>query len=206
MGNKRSTRIVREEMVKGIMKNRNKLYFITSNKSKFEEANDILGEIELEQVDVDLPEIQELDSHAVIKAKLEAAFLHHSGPFIVDDVSVRCEGLNGLPGPFIKWFLRSFSLEELHSILEKLGNTTAEVSLLVGYAKSRDDIHFFEGVVRGKIVAPRGEYFGWDPIFLPDGSRKTYAEMGKEERNKLSHRRLALDKLKEFLAASRIDM
>jgi non-canonical purine NTP pyrophosphatase (RdgB/HAM1 family) len=181
------------------MENKNKLYFITGNKTKFEEAKEILGDFELEQFDVDLPEIQEIDSRAVVKAKLEAALEHHAGPFIVDDVSVRCEALNGLPGPLIRWFLKSFSLEELHSILERLGNTRTEVSLLIGYAKNRDDVHFFEGVVRGKIVAPRGEYFGWDPIFQPDGSDKTYAEMGREEKNKLSHRRLALDKLKEFL-------
>ena len=176
-----------------------KLYFITSNKSKFEEAQEILSDIELEQFDIDLPEIQEIDAREVVKAKLEAALGHHEGPFIVDDVSVRCEALNGLPGPFIKWFIKSFSLEEMHGMLEKLGNTTTEVSLLIGYAKNRDDIHYFEGVVRGKIVAPRGDYFGWDPIFQPDGSDKTYAEMKKEEKNKISHRRLALDALREFL-------
>ena len=181
------------------MENIKKLYFITGNRTKFEEAKEILRDIDLEQFDVDLPEIQEIDWLAVVKAKLEAALERHAGPFIVDDVSVRFEALNGLPGPLIKWFLKAMSLEEIHGMLEKLGNTAAEVSLLIGYAKNRDDIHFFEGVVRGKIVAPRGEYFGWDPIFAPNGSQKTYAEMGREEKNKLSHRRLALDKLKEFL-------
>ena len=176
-----------------------KLYFVTSNKTKFEEAQEILGDIDLEQFDIDLPEIQEIDAHKVVKAKLEAALAHHEGPFIVDDVSVRCGALNGLPGPFIKWFLKSFSLEEIHTMLEKLGNTATEVSLLIGYAKNRDDIHFFEGQVTGEIVAPRGEYFGWDPIFQPEGQDKTYAEMTREEKNKISHRRLALDKLKEFL-------
>lgn len=182
------------------MKNKKTLYFVTSNKNKFEEAKEILGDFAaLEQFDVDLPEIQDIDSRAVVKAKLEAALECHPGPFVVDDVSVRCEALNGFPGPFIKWFLKSFSLEEIYAMLQKLGNTRTEVSLLIGYARNRDDIHFFEGVVRGKIVAPRGKYFGWDPIFQPNGSDKTYAEMGREEKNKASHRRLALDKLKEFL-------
>ena len=54
-------------------------------------------------------------------------------------------------------------------------------------------------ILRFETMAPRGEYFGWDPIFEPDGLKKTYAEMGREEKNKLSHRRLTLDKLKEFL-------
>ncbi len=181
------------------MGNNNVLYFITGNKGKLEEAQAILGDVRLEQFDVDLPEIQEIDARAVVKAKLAAALEHHEGPFIVDDVSVRCEALNGLPGPMIKWFLKSFSLEEIHDLLKKLDNTNVEVSLLIGYARDRDDIHFFEGVVRGKIVAPRGESFGWDPIFLPDGSDKTYGEMNGEEKNKISHRRLALDKLGEFL-------
>lgn len=182
------------------MKNKNTLYFITSNKSKFEEAREILGDfVALEQFDIDLPEIQDIDSHVVIKAKLEAALERHSGPFIVDDASVRFEALNGFPGPFIKWFLKSLSLEEIHAMLQKLGNTRAEASLLVGYAKNKDDIHFFEGVARGKIVPPRGKSFSWDPIFQANGSDKTYAEMSKEEKNKLSHRRLALDKFREFL-------
>ena len=181
------------------MENSNTLYFITGNKSKFDEAKAILGDVRLEHFDVDLPEMQEIDARAVVKAKLEAALLHHEGPFIVDDVSVRCEALNGLPGPMIKWFLKSFSLEGIHGLLEKLGNTKIEVSLLIGYARDREDIHFFEGVVRGKIVEPRGEGFGWDPIFLPEGLSKTYGEMSQEEKNKISHRRLALDKFAEFL-------
>ena len=181
------------------MENNNTLHFITGNKSKFDEARAILGDIELEQLDINLPEIQEIDAHAVVKAKLEAALEHHAGPFIVDDVSVRCKALNGLPGPLIKWFLKSFSLEELYGLVEKMGNTDTEVSLLIGYARNRKDIHFFEGIVRGNLVMPRGESFGWDPIFLPEGFDKTYGEMSYEEKNKMSHRRLALDKLKEFL-------
>ena len=184
------------------MQKNKKLYFVTGSKTKFEEAREILSGVELEQFDIDLPEIQEIDAHKVVKAKLEAALAHHEGPFIVDDVSVRCEALNGLPGPFIKWFLKSFSLEEMHTMLATLGNTATEVSLLIGYVKNKEDIHFFEGQVTGEIVAPRGDYFGWDPIFQPKGQDKTYAEMDREEKNKISHRRLALDKLKKFLSKS----
>ena len=184
----------------------NTLYFITGNKSKFDEAQAILSDIKLEQLDIDLPEIQDVDAHEVVKAKLKAALEHHSGPLIVDDVSVRCKSLNGLPGPLIKWFLKVFSLEELHGLVEKMGNTDTEVSLLIGYARDREDIHFFEGVVRGKLVMPRGKSFGWDPSFLPEGSDKTYGEMSYEEKNKMSHRRLALDKLKEFLEKNSHDL
>ena len=59
---------------------------------------------------------------------------------------------------------------------------------------------YFEGIVKGKIVEPRGESdFGWDPIFVPEGFGKTFAEMGVEEKNKISHRKIALEKLRKFV-------
>ena len=60
-------------------------------------------------------------------------------------------------------------------------------------------IKYFEGIVHGRIVAPRGDRFGWDPIFQPDGYAHTYAEMSEDEKNKISHRTLALNKLKQHL-------
>ncbi|PJC28651.1 hypothetical protein CO053_03410 [Candidatus Shapirobacteria bacterium CG_4_9_14_0_2_um_filter_40_11] len=71
---------------------------------------------------------------------------------------------------------------------------------IFGYAKSHEEIFFFEGSVKGKIASPRGENgFGWDKIFQADGFSKTFAEMSLEEKNKRSMRRIALNKLKEFL-------
>ena len=61
-------------------------------------------------------------------------------------------------------------------------------------------IHFFEGEIKGTIVNPRGKTdFGWDPIFQPNGHKKTFGEMTKEEKNKISHRKVAVEKLKEHL-------
>lgn len=61
-------------------------------------------------------------------------------------------------------------------------------------------MHFFEGSIKGKIVSPRGDSgFGWDPIFQPDGSKETFAEIDREMKNSISMRRNALNKLKEFL-------
>jgi len=174
------------------------LYFITGNKNKFEEAEAILG-IEMQQLNIDLPEIQDMDARKVVKAKLTEATAHHKGEFIVDDVSVELEALNGLPGPFIKWFLQALGDRGIYEVVEKLGNNEASVKLLIGYAKTKDNIHFFEGMVKGNIVAPRGDRFGWDPIFQPKGYKQTYAEMPQEEKNKMSHRYLALEKLKLVL-------
>lgn len=108
--------------------------------------------------------------------------------------------MSGLPGPLIKWFLKTVGNEGLFNIADKLGNLNAEAKTIVGFAKSREEIYFFEGSIRGKIVNPRGDNgFGWDKIFEPEGSSKTFAEMNLEEKNAISMRRIALNKLKEFL-------
>jgi len=174
------------------------LYFITGNKNKFSEAKAKIDNIE--QLEINLPEIQDIDPHKIIKAKLIEALNHKKGSFIVEDVSLNLECLNGLPGPFIKWFLMKIGHEGLVELAEKLGNNNAEAKAIIGYAKSRTEIHFFEGSVKGKIVKPAGESaFGFDPVFKPESSGKTYAEMDIEEKNRISHRSLALNKLKEFL-------
>ena len=174
------------------------IYFITGNKNKFEEAKAIL--LSIEQLDIDLPEVQETDAHEIIKAKLQGAFKYSQGEFIVEDTSLYFDCLNGLPGPLIKWFLKTIGNDGLVNLTEKLGNDKAVAKTIVGYAKDSNEVHFFEGSLRGRIVKPRGNIgFGWDPIFLPEGSGKTFAEMSQEEKNAISMRRIALNKLKEFL-------
>jgi non-canonical purine NTP pyrophosphatase (RdgB/HAM1 family) len=174
------------------------LYFITGNKNKFSEVKAILSEVE--QLDIDLPEIQDMDAQAIIRAKLQEAFNHAQGEFIVEDTSLYLDAMNGLPGPLIKWFLKAIGIEGLAGLAEKLGNKKAIAKTIIGYAKNRDEIQFFEGTVHGTIVMPQGETgFGWDPIFLPDGHEKTFAEMSREEKNELSMRRMAVNKLKKYL-------
>jgi inosine triphosphate pyrophosphatase len=174
------------------------IYFITGNKNKFEEVKAILREVE--QLDIDLPEIQEIDAKEIIKEKLLEALKYKKGEFIVEDTSLYLDCLHGLPGPLIKWFLQTIGNEGLANLADKLGEGKAVAKTIIGYAKSQGDIHFFEGVINGKIVSPRGKTnFGWDPIFLPNGHKKTFAEMSREEKNKISMRRNALNKLKKFL-------
>ncbi len=181
------------------------LYFITGNKNKFKEIEEILPGLEF--LEMDLPEIQEIDPHKVVRAKLEAAFAHKKGEFIVEDTSLYLECLNGLPGPLVKWFQKTIGIEGIANLAEKLGNDRAEAKTIIGYAKNSEEIHFFEGAVSGKIVSPRGGHkFGWDPIFQPGppagrqaGPPKTFAEMEDEERRSLKMRRVAALKLKDFL-------
>lgn len=174
------------------------LYFITSNQNKFAEVKAVLSHIE--QLDIELPEIQEIDAKEIIKAKLTEAFQHYSGEFIVEDTSLYFECLNGLPGPLIKWFLQTIGNDGLARIAEVLQNNKVIAKTIIGYARSPEDIYYFEGTAHGSIVSPRGETrFGWDPIFMPDGHTKTFAEMTSKEKNEISMRRVAVDQLKEFL-------
>lgn len=174
------------------------LYFITGNKGKFQEAKRILPE--LEQLDIDLPEIQDIDPHNIIKAKLDAAFAHHPGPFIVEDTSLYLDCLNGLPGPLIKWFLKTVGNQGLYEISSKLGNNRATAKTLVGYAKDKDTASFFEGVIEGYIVAPTAAGgFGWDPIFQPTDHPSSFGQMTLEEKEVFSMRKIALEKLKAVL-------
>lgn len=174
------------------------LYFLTGNQGKLAEAKAIVPEIE--GLDIDLPEIQEIDAHKIIEAKLKAAFVHQSGEFIVEDTSLYFDGLKGLPGPLIKWFLETVGVEGLYKIAQAFGIQKASAKTIIGYAKDPQNIQYFEGTIDGIVVAPRGDQgFGFDPIFLPDGYDQTFAEMGVEEKNKISMRRVAFIKLKEHL-------
>jgi len=174
------------------------IYFITGNKSKFAEGKSVLPE--LEQFEIDLPEIQEFDARLIIKAKLREAFQHHQGEFIVEDTSLYLECLNGLPGPLIKWFLQTIGNTGLADLVDRFKNSKATARTLIGYAKSSNEVYFFEGKIDGHIVSPQGEAgFGWDSIFQPTGHEKTFKEMGIEEKNKISMRRIAFDQLKTFL-------
>lgn len=174
------------------------LTFITGSEKKFKEAISIIPF--LKQLDIDLPEIQESDPKAVIAAKLQEARKHHSEEYIVEDTSVYFECLNGLPGPFIKWFMKTLGLSGLATLAEKMGNTKATAKTIVGYMDSSGNIEYFEGSVEGNIVHPQGpENFGWDPIFKPLGESKTFAEMSPEEKAGYSMRAIALNKLFDYI-------
>ena len=159
------------------------LYFITGNKNKFAEVKAIIPNVK--RLDIDLPEIQEIDAKEIIKAKLLEALNHKKAEFIVEDTSLYFDCLNGLPGPLIKWFLKIIGNDGLFNIVEKLGNNKAEAKTIIGYAKNPDEIYYFEGSIKGRIVSPAGKSgFGWDPIFQPEGFSKNFAELIQKEKTK----------------------
>jgi len=173
-----------------------KIIFLTGNKGKLDEAIKIIPEIEGREID--LSEIQEIDAKKIIESKLTEASKHLGNSLVVEDTSLYIGGLNGLPGPLIKWFMKTIGNDGLVKIANNFGNT-AEARTLIGYLEN-GKTEFFEGTIKGKIVEPRGENgFGWDTVFQPEGYKKTFAEMSTEEKNAISHRKIALEKLKEYL-------
>lgn len=178
------------------------LTFVTGNAKKLEEIKKILGTkfpFEVTTVSIDLPEWQGYIDEISIKKCQEAA-KHVKGPVVVEDTSLCFNALKGLPGPYIKWFLDKLGPEGLHKMLDGWEDKTAEAVCTMAYNSGEDaKVHLFQGKTEGTIVFPRGPRdFGWDPIFQPNGYDKTYAELPKEEKNKISHRFRATDKLKEF--------
>ncbi|HBP51610.1 TPA: non-canonical purine NTP pyrophosphatase, RdgB/HAM1 family [Candidatus Shapirobacteria bacterium] len=175
-----------------------KIIFLTGNKDKFSEAVEIIPY--LQQSDIDLTEIQSIDPKDVILHKLEEAKKHIKGNLIVEDTSLTLEGMNGLPGTLIKLFLKTIKNEGLVKIAKSFGNDKATAKVMIGYADEKGECKFFEGLIEGRIVKPRGDNgFGWDEIFEPQGMKKTFAEMTTEEKNKISMRKLAFQKLKDAI-------
>ncbi len=179
-----------------------KIKFITSNKGKFEELKKMFENrgIKLKMLSLDLPEIQEVDAKKIIEEKLLVAKKMGYRNIIVEDTSLYISALKNLPGPLIKWFLRALGPGGIFNLVKDAKNKNAKAKTMIGFLDSKGKAYFFEGVVLGKVVSPKGKSgFGWDFIFAPKGSKKTFAQMTKEEKNKISMRKKAFLKLIKFL-------
>lgn len=179
--------------------------FITSNEHKRREAARILG-FELEAAALDLPEVQALDVEEVAAAKALAAYRALGSPprpVLVEDSGLVVEAWNGLPGALTKWFVKSVGHEGILRMLAPDQGRKARAVCAVAVADGPGSVHVFRGEVAGTLAgAPRGASgFGWDPIFVPDGSTLTYAEMG-EAKNEDSHRARAFRAAGEWLGGT----
>ena len=182
---------------------KNPILFITGNKDKFAEAQALFG-LPFQQVNIDIPEIQSLDAHEIIRHKLLVAEEHATGNYIVEDTSLYFDCLGGkLPGPLVKWFEKALGISGLADITKSMGNTEATAVTLIGYTQGNGTMHFFEGSLRGIIVPPRGiKDFGWGPIFQPDRHTKTFGEMDRDEKHAISMRGIAFCQLHKFLSTA----
>lgn len=175
------------------------LIVISSNQGKIDEINHILG-TNYKVSSVDIPEIQSLDLDEVITAKAKAAYAKIKKPVLVTDVSLEIDGLKGLPGPFVKFFIKTLGAEKTVQLVK--GSRKTKVTDAVAIYDGKNS-KIFKGSVRGKVVPKaRGTYgFGFDFVFIPDGFRQTYAQMKPDLKNKISHRAKALKKVKKFLTS-----
>ncbi|KAI5481039.1 hypothetical protein MNV49_006225 [Pseudohyphozyma bogoriensis] len=181
------------------------LVFVTGNANKLKEVAAILsasspGAFDLSSRDLDLPEIQGT-TQEVASAKVEAAAAVIGGPCITEDTALAFTAMGGLPGPYIKYFLKALGHEGINKMLSGFETQGATAICTFAYSAGPGSKPIlFEGHTEGKIVPARGPgHFGWDPVFEVEGTGKTYAEMDGPEKNALSHRYRALDKLRTFL-------
>ncbi|MCI5050925.1 MAG: non-canonical purine NTP pyrophosphatase [Candidatus Pacebacteria bacterium] len=171
--------------------------FITGNKGKFNEVQSLLPNIK--QLDIDLPEIQSLNPKDVIKVKINEAlkYIQSEEEIIVEDTSVVFHEMNNLPGTFIKFFVDDLGVDGIWNLVKNFNNKDATARTIFGYLDPHSNIHYFEGIIDGKIIEPKGSGFGFDPLFKPNASKKTFGEMTQEEKKMFNMRVIAINKLIE---------
>jgi non-canonical purine NTP pyrophosphatase (RdgB/HAM1 family) len=175
------------------------LIFATSNDFKLKEARMIL-DFDIQGTSIDIPEIQSMDSKEVVTQKAKDYFEQVRSPLFVEDTSLSFDALNGLPGVYINDFSKALGNQGLIDLLAGNPNKGAEAKVSIAYI-DENDLYIFDGIMKGHIsptvLGDNG--FGWDPIFIPEGENRTFAQMNAEEKNTYSMRRIALEKFKTWL-------
>ena len=155
--------------------------FITGNQSKADYLSRQLG-FDIPHRKLDLDEIQSTDLHEIVKHKLIQAYEECKQPVLVEDVSLEFNALNGLPGPYIKWFVDQAGAEQCCRMLDGFSDRSATIKCTFGYYDG-NTMEFFDSALPGAIAeTPRGENgFGFDTFFINEGYEITRAEMSQEE-------------------------
>lgn len=187
-----------------------KLVFASNNEHKIKEINSLLGSsfklLSLHDIKIneDIPEEEPtIEGNALSKARF--VFNLTGMDVFADDTGLEIKSLNGLPGVHSARFAgeNKDSSANIEKALSMLGNTDHRearfrtvIALII-----KKKAYLFEGSVNGRITYVKSgtEGFGYDPIFIPDGKTSTFAEMELAEKNTVSHRARAFEKLREFL-------
>jgi XTP/dITP diphosphohydrolase len=186
------------------------LVFASNNKHKIREINSLLGNsfrlLSLQDINIieDIPEEEpEIEGNALSKARF--VFNASGMDVFADDTGLEIAALDGLPGVHSARFAgenkdSSANIEKVLSMLGNTKNRAARFRTVIALILEKKE-YLFEGIVTGTIISERKGTggFGYDPIFIPDGKICTFAEMGLEEKNTVSHRAIAFEKLKDFL-------
>ncbi|MBE2256257.1 MAG: RdgB/HAM1 family non-canonical purine NTP pyrophosphatase [Ignavibacteria bacterium] len=197
------------------MSNIEKIILASNNKHKISELKSILNGfskiqlLSLEEANIFI-EVEEtgdtLNKNAFLKA-LEI-FNITGIPVIADDSGLFVDALNGEPGVYSSRYAGlnatySDNCEKLISELKKknLTESKAEFRTVICFIDKLNNEKYFEGIVKGKIITEQhgDNGFGYDPLFIPEGVNKTFAQLTDEEKNKLSHRANAVNKFTEYL-------
>lgn len=187
-----------------------KLVFATNNLHKLNEVSAILGnKIELLSLNdinchTDIPETSDtLEGNALLKAQY--IYSNYKLNCFADDTGLEVEALNGEPGVYSARYAsdnhnsEANMLKLLHN-MEGKENRQAQFRTVISLIPDETEYQF-EGIVKGKIITEKrgSSGFGYDPVFIPEGYNKTFAELGDEIKNRISHRAQAVNKLCKFL-------
>lgn len=187
-----------------------KLVFATNNAHKLSEVRAILAPqyeiISLAELNCfdDIPETADtLEGNALLKAQY--VFDKFQLNCFADDTGLEVDALNGAPGVYSARYAGedNNAINNMEKLLSDLGdnpNRTAHFRTVIALIEV-GEVRYFEGQIDGKIAyAPSGSAgFGYDPIFIPDGYTQSFAELGVAEKNKISHRALAVQELVAYL-------
>jgi XTP/dITP diphosphohydrolase len=186
------------------------LIFATNNQHKISEIQSLIGDNfilkSLQQIGCteDIPETEPtLEGNALLKAQY--VFNKYGKNCFADDTGLEIEALDGRPGVFSARYATDghdfeANIDKVLAELAGVENRKARFRTVVTLIRE-GSVHYFEGIVNGEIITERKgiKGFGYDPVFLPDGYKQTFAEMPLDEKNKISHRARAVKKLIDFL-------
>jgi XTP/dITP diphosphohydrolase len=180
------------------------LKFVSSNRKKYLEYKKLLAPLPLSFSNLNVDEIQNLNMEKVVREKVNVLKpIFGETPFFVDETALLIDDWNGLPGGMTDHLLSSIGSSGLCKMLNGFpqSNRKARAITVIGYSKE-DSTEIFSHTIYGTISrrVRKGVYdFGWASIFIPDGQKKTYAEMGFDEKNEVSMRSGATCKFKQYL-------
>lgn len=196
------------------MKGYTTIFLASGNRHKIEELRQVLQPLGFElksTLDVEDPEEVEEDRPDLEGNALKKARFWHKKtglPALSDDTGLEVDALDGAPGVYsARYAGENASYEDnvnkLLSELDKAEGRSARFRTVIAYVTDEGD-YLFEGVCKGEIIREkRGEKgFGYDPVFVPEGFDRTFAELSSDEKNKISHRGRALQKFIEFIDRS----
>ena len=164
------------------------LLFVTGNPGKLAEARRLAGAA-IESIAVDLPEIQSLDFEEVLHEKARSAWAAVGRPLVVEEAGLELAAWNGFPGPLVRWMLDAVGAEGIARTAIALGDPRARAVAILAWTDGEKTI-LAHGAVSGTMtLPPRGDHgFGFDPVFLPDGSERTFGELEGADKDRFSHR------------------